>query len=511
MLDPATWIIIAVISGLGMWKVLTWRHSQLDHFPHPKRSPIVGNLFQVELNRPEFRFIEWSKQLGDVFSLQLLGKSVLVLNSYECIHEALVKKGDQFAGRPQDYSFRVGFLTYNFQDIIYSNPCPIWHTLRKICHSNIKMFGTGMQRIEDINITITQAMLTQFQAMKGKSFDPKEIVFNSIMNAITMLLMERKYETTDEIFRRMVELEQLAAASMSASGKGLELDLLPWLRFFGNSTYKSMKELKENRDVIWDLLKEDLMSAETGKCTNIYENTNQGLIGTLFREFSVAKNTQNQLKEHHLKMASMDMLSAGITTTFNTFYAYLNIISQHPNIQSKLSQEVDTIVEPNQRVSLKHKKDMPFTQATLLELLRYTTVVPLSVPHCTLSSTSIGNKVVPPGVTVLANIWALHHDERFWDEPYKFKPERFLDDEGQLLDSSHDNRHHLMPFSAGPRVCLGEVLAMARLFLFIASVAQQFTITQGAKQVSCDSRKLKHGVILSSEDFEIIATERKSQ
>ena len=41
---------------------------------------------------------------------------------------------------------------------------------------------------------------------------------------------------------------------------------------------------------------------------------------------------------------------------------------------------------------------------------------------------------------VWANIWDLHHNEEYWTDPYEFVPERFLDEEGELVPSDHINR-----------------------------------------------------------------------
>ncbi len=74
----------------------------------------------------------------------------------------------------------------------------------------------------------------------------------------------------------------------------------------------------------------------------------------------------------------------------------------------------------------------------------------------------------------MINTWTLHHDESFWEDPSVIRPERFLDPDGELLPPDHPNRKHVLPFSAGPRVCLGEVFARTRIFLWTAAVVNRF-------------------------------------
>ena len=73
-------------------------------------------------------------------------------------------------------------------------------------------------------------------------------------------------------------------------------------------------------------------------------------------------------------------------------------------------------------------------------------------------------------------IWAAHHDPDMWDDPYVYKPERFLDSEGQLLRPDHPTRRQLLLFGAGPRICPGMAYGKARMFGIICTILQKLTI-----------------------------------
>ena len=72
----------------------------------------------------------------------------------------------------------------------------------------------------------------------------------------------------------------------------------------------------------------------------------------------------------------------------------------------------------------------------------------------------------------MINFWSIHHNEEDWPEPEKFRPERFLEEDGTLSDK----RFSFMPFGGGRRVCLGESLAMSYLFLAICRFVKNYTI-----------------------------------
>ncbi|ELT88055.1 hypothetical protein CAPTEDRAFT_149323 [Capitella teleta] len=471
--------------------------------PHYRGWPVLGNLFQVRKERPELTFTEWAKDLGPVFSVKMLHQEFVVLSSSDAIYEALVKKGNSFSGRPQKNSFRLAEMTDNFLNIFNSPANSTWRKLKKVCHKKIKMYDTGLQRIEDISTGMIKNLLEVFQSTNQKSFYPKEVIYNTVMNTIMSLVLGKTYSTEDEIFKKLVQFDQGMIKTFATTGRGAELDIFPWLRFFRSKNYKVIQDLVELRNQIWELIKE-----ESSEEDPLLQGDEDVRLVRALREALVEEDCK--LTEEHLRaVATLDIVFAGTATTSHTLCIYLNVISKHPNVQAKLQGEVDAIVGSERMVSLTDKENMPYTQATLLELLRYSSVAPLGAAHMPLEDTVIQGRTIPAGSSVLINLYHLHHDEEFWKNPFEFEPERFLDEDGGLVSASHPNRRHIMPFGAGPRVCLGEVLAKSRMFLIIASLAQKFEILPGDISAPCDPRLLEHGSLLSSAEFEIVAKERK--
>jgi len=72
---------------------------------------------------------------------------------------------------------------------------------------------------------------------------------------------------------------------------------------------------------------------------------------------------------------------------------------------------------------------------------------------------------------ILANIWSVHNDPELWPDPRRFDPGRHLDEDGKFVKSDK-----VIPFSVGPRNCLGENLARIEIFLFLVCILQKFHI-----------------------------------
>ena len=96
----------------------------------------------------------------------------------------------------------------------------------------------------------------------------------------------------------------------------------------------------------------------------------------------------------------------------------------------------------------------------------------------TVNDTILGGKYIPAKTTIFFNHMGVNFNESNFPNPERFDPERFLDEKGQLVTADHPMRRNVNAFGAGPRACIGETMAKARLFLLFASLLQRFWITQ---------------------------------
>jgi cytochrome P450 len=78
--------------------------------------------------------------------------------------------------------------------------------------------------------------------------------------------------------------------------------------------------------------------------------------------------------------------------------------------------------------------------------------------------------VLPPRTVLFLSQYLLHRDARFWDEPQRFRPERWIDGE----PAKH--RYAYFPFGAGPRICIGEQFAWMEGILVLAAIARRWRL-----------------------------------
>lgn len=148
------------------------------------------------------------------------------------------------------------------------------------------------------------------------------------------------------------------------------------------------------------------------------------------------------------------------TSTLMCFAAHE--VGVNPEIQKRLQEEIDEVLENcNGQLTYDAINDMKYLDAILYEALRMYPVVVAADRVCTkpfeLPPTLPGSKPcsVKVGEILWIPIYAIQHDPNYFEEPYKFNPDRFLDDPKRILNSGT-----FLSFGLGPRMCIGNRFAL---------------------------------------------------
>jgi cytochrome P450 len=145
-------------------------------------------------------------------------------------------------------------------------------------------------------------------------------------------------------------------------------------------------------------------------------------------------------------------------------------MAKFPDVQEKVFTEIKDIVGTNRSVMLKDKPELVFTNAVLLEVMRFVSQVPFSLPHYAMKNAKIQGFDVDKDTVVIFNLYSVHHEISFWGDPEIFRPERFISDR-KSLDKEKCN--HIFAFGHGRRRCVGEILAQMNLFISFSNVMQE--------------------------------------
>ncbi|GKV13147.1 hypothetical protein SLEP1_g24206 [Rubroshorea leprosula] len=147
----------------------------------------------------------------------------------------------------------------------------------------------------------------------------------------------------------------------------------------------------------------------------------------------------------------------------------------HPDIQSRVHDELDKVVGRSRAVEESDIPEMVYLPAVIKEVLRLHPPGPLlSWARLAINDTDIDGHHVPAGTTAMVNMWAITRDPDVWADPLEFMPERFVNKEGDVEFSVLGSDLKLAPFGSGRRTCPGKNLALTTVSFWVASLLHEF-------------------------------------
>ncbi|MGI9301637.1 MAG: cytochrome P450 [Gammaproteobacteria bacterium] len=179
------------------------------------------------------------------------------------------------------------------------------------------------------------------------------------------------------------------------------------------------------------------------------------------------KETDEPMTDKALIDEVMTIIVAGHETTAGTLNWIWYLLSQHPNVETKLQAEADTFESAPGFADLEH---LPYARQVAEEALRLYPPVWL-FSRKAVDADSVGGFYIPPGTDIFLCPYLLHRDAEHWDNPDAFTPERFASN-----DIKERNRYTYFPFSMGSRRCIGEFFSMVDMQLHLGLLAKHFRL-----------------------------------
>jgi len=243
---------------------------------------------------------------------------------------------------------------------------------------------------------------------------------------------------------------------------------MPFLKYIMRGTWKRFDDMFKAQWEFHDKDYEEHVKTFDGK--TIRDFTDALLMARMEAEQEEGSAVLKYLKPANIQNCVNDLFGAGSETSRQTLTWAFLLMSNYPEKQKRIREEVFEFIGENEVPNLSHRTNCNYLAAFIAEILRFRYVVPAGVPHKSLVDMELGGQQIKKD-TVMLSVQAIPmHDKETWTDPEVFKPERFLDEKGRFV--SKPNAFYT-PFSAGRRTCPGEKLALADIFYVIARFIQQ--------------------------------------
>ncbi|XP_044231833.1 cytochrome P450 1B1-like [Thunnus albacares] len=462
--------------------------------PGPFAWPVVGNAMQLG-QMPHITFAKLAKKYGNVYQIRLGCSDIVVLNGDKAIRQALVQHSTEFAGRPNFVSFQA---VSGGKSMTFTNYSKQWKMHRKIAQSTIRAFSSANSQTKKVFEQQIVAEATDLVEIflklsaQCQYFNPAHELTVAAANVICALCFGKRYGHDDVEFRALLQrIDQFG----QTVGAGSLVDVMPWLQSFPNPVRSIFKNFKDLNQEFFGFVQSKVEEHRETFDPEVTRDMSDAIIGVIDKA-----DSDNGLTKGHTEGTVSDLIGAGLDTISTALHWILLLLAKHPELQTKLQKLIDKVVGRNRLPSVEDRGCLAYLDAFIYETMRFTSFVPVTIPHSTTSDVTIEGLHIPKDMVVFINQWSINHDPLKWKDPHIFDPSRFLDENGSL---DKDLTNSVMIFSAGKRRCIGDQIAKVEIFLFFAILLHQCSFEKGPDEDL--SLNCSYGLTLKPLDYKITA------
>lgn len=407
-------------------------------------------------------FLHWSKEYGKRFIYWVGSEPRMCLTDMEMIKELLSSKYSKVTGK--SWLQRQGCKHFIGRGLLMANGEDWYHQRHIVAPA---FMADKLKCHVGYMLECTKRMIQSLQqvVVESSTNENVEIDIGDYMSRLTGDIISRtefdsSYDKGKRIFHLLTSLQHLCAQSSRHL-------CLPGSRFFPSKFNREIKSLKME---VERLLMEIIQSRKD--CVDIGRSTSYGndLLGMLLAE-TQKKRVQNGNGFSFNLQLLMDECKTFFFTGHETTALLLTwtvmLLATNPSWQDKVRAEVLQVLN-NEDPSPEKLSKLTLLNMVIMESLRLYPPASL-LPRMVFEDIKLGDLEIPKGLSIWIPVLAIHHSKELWGEDAnEFKPERFA---GKAFAPGR----HFMPFSTGPRNCVGQAFAMMEAKIILSMLISKFS------------------------------------
>ena len=414
--------------------------------PGPKGSWIYGNLAQIGPRRVDF-FHDLARTYGPVASFRIGRWRLFLVSDPELIQQVLVTDA-------RSYIKHFGARTFKplLGNGLVTSEGDFWLAQRRLLQP--AFLKAQVLSYAPIMSELTEAMLDRWTP--GRSVDI-EFEFSSLTSAIALKTL---FGLDDHGDRARIDESLRKAIELLTHRLDIAVQWPLWLPTPAN--YQLRRSLDRLNAVV------DGFIAEKKK-----QPLGNDLLSTMI---AAQHEDGTRMSSQQLRDEAMTLYLAGHETTALSLTWSWYLLSQNPQVEAKLVEEWRRVLG-GRAAQASDIASLPYTSAVINESMRLYPPVYVIGREAT-EDLELGGYVVKKGYTVLMSQWVSHRDPKYFPEPERFLPERWLDGLATRLPKfAYD------PFGGGQRLCIGVHFALMEAVIVLATVGQKYRFTLNADAV----------------------------
>ncbi|KAI8523421.1 hypothetical protein RHMOL_Rhmol13G0072000 [Rhododendron molle] len=446
--------------------------------PGPIPVPVFGNWLQVGDDLNHRNLTELAKKFGQILLLRMGQRNLVVVSSPNLAKDVLHTQGVEFGSRTRNVVFDI--FTGKGQDMVFTVYGEHWRKMRRIMTVPFftnKVVQQNRFGWEDEAGRVVEDVRKNPEAATNGMVLRRRLQL-MMYNNMYRIMFDRRFESEeDPLFVKLKALngERSRLAQSFEYNYG---DFIPVLRPFLRGYLKVCKDVKERRLKLFkDYFVDERKKLGSGKSMDSN--------GKCAMDHILDAQNKGEINEDNVLYIVENINVAAIETTLWSIEWGVAELVNHPHIQNKLRNELDSVLGAGVQITEPDIEKLPYLQAVVKETLRLRMAIPLLVPHMNLHDAKLGGYDIPAESKILVNAWWLANNPDNWKNPEEFRPERFFEEESKVEANGNDFRY--LPFGVGRRSCPGIILALPILGITLGRLVQNFNLLPPPGQSKIDT------------------------
>nr|QNS29936.1 cytochrome P450 [Nothapodytes nimmoniana] len=409
--------------------------------PSPPSLPILGHLHLLKNPLLHRTLQSLSNKYGPITYFHFGAVPILNVASPSVAEQCFTTHDFVFSNRPKTFVMEE----FDSRSVGFSSNSDRWRNLRRVTAT--QFFSPAIINLHNSSRADEVRFIAKklFEGSSNGGFwkvDLTALFTEFSFNVLSKMIAGKRWSWSYKVF------DQQTLMTM--------VDYVPILRWVGYSKKlgESIADVREMRNEIAQEQIDDVRQSAKGLKTTVIE----ALLSLQEAEFC----------DESIKRLLQSMYAAGTDTSARTLEWTMSLLLNHPEEVKKARNEINDHVKVDRLLEDSDLPKLPYLRCIVNETLRLFPVAPLLLPHFSSKDCVIDGFLIPRETTLLVNVWAIHRDPKVWEEPNKFKPERF-----RGIQSGREG-YKFIPFGMGRRACPGASLAIRLVSLMLGTLIQCF-------------------------------------
>ncbi|EIW53210.1 cytochrome P450 [Trametes versicolor FP-101664 SS1] len=440
------------------------RRRGLPFPPGPRVLPLIGNTLDFPTSNIPLLilFALLYHTTGPLIYLNVLGQSIIIVDSYDTARELLDKRSKNYSGRPDSVMTRLAMSSDSILMLPYGKS--LRHR-RRIFHQTLQLSSVNTYFHPHIQHVSRDILLNLLEKPNAVSRHMSFAFVASVLSIAYGIKTSRDDNHYSNMLQQTSELIETAVVP----GKYL-VELFPAMQhlpaWFPGTGFKkdASAALEKVLDFKRILYEEGMSLLPTG----------DSMLSLMHEQITAPEGDAAAEEEEQSKNALIETYMGESKFTVASLRAFFLAMAMNPDVQRQAQAELDRVIGRTRLPELHDRDSLPYINALVRELNRWHVVAPIAIPRSALEDDEYNGYCIPKGSIIIPNLWAFSRDPDVYPDPEAFNPDRFLKD-GEFFTGALDPHSYIFGF--GRRICPGRHLADASLFLACASILYAFNIS----------------------------------